>query len=308
MIKINLTLEQKNSIKEKIKNDIDTIVCGVNQIYEELNKKNFFKIAELINNEKKIEKICLLSEKKELHEFNENYKKLFDEDKKGKNENEIKYIEKYITEEYEKIYNKFSKRNVAYDILKIMELNVCPYCNRQFIFTIKKKTRPEFDHFFPKSEYPFLAVSIYNLIPCCGLCNKFKSNSNSPDFLYPYEDSFEDKQIYFEIDNIINKLYKDDNLNLRIKSKNEDNDKIIKIYKDKFKIEEIYMQHLDYAGELIKKIYIFNDDAIESIYNSYNEIFSNSFELKKLILGMYYDFNQQPLSKFTNDILKQCNF
>ena len=31
--------------------------------------------------------------------------------------------------------------------------------------------RPQFDHWFPKKKYPLLAISFYNLIPCCTYCN-----------------------------------------------------------------------------------------------------------------------------------------
>ena len=55
--------------------------------------------------------------------------------------------------------------------------NTCTYCNRQYTFTINGKnnneriTRPEFDHWFPKSLFPLLSLNIYNLIPCCSICN-----------------------------------------------------------------------------------------------------------------------------------------
>ncbi|MFX8327742.1 hypothetical protein ABTL71_18955, partial [Acinetobacter baumannii] len=53
--------------------------------------------------------------------------------------------------------------------------DTCPYCNRSYIYYIsrRKEIKPQIDHFFPKSKYPFLAMSFYNLIPSCQTCNGF---------------------------------------------------------------------------------------------------------------------------------------
>ena len=48
----------------------------------------------------------------------------------------------------------------------------------------------EIDHFFPKSRYPYLALSLFNLIPVCHYCNMMKSfkNTNKSEWQwYPYE-------------------------------------------------------------------------------------------------------------------------
>ncbi|MDQ7066856.1 MAG: hypothetical protein Q9M40_01995 [Sulfurimonas sp.] len=57
----------------------------------------------------------------------------------------------------------------AYKLVKSLNLSVCPYCNRNTIYNITNKNRrtSDLDHFYPKSKYPFLAVSFYNLIPSC---------------------------------------------------------------------------------------------------------------------------------------------
>ena len=60
--------------------------------------------------------------------------------------------------------------------------NSCTYCNRQYTFTVSGKnngeriTRPAFDHWFPKSRFPLLSLNLYNLIPCCAICNSGNSN------------------------------------------------------------------------------------------------------------------------------------
>lgn len=58
---------------------------------------------------------------------------------------------------------------------KITQTKVCPYCNINFVYAYDKdKVTFQLDHFYPKDKYPYLALSFYNLIPCCGSCNHKK--------------------------------------------------------------------------------------------------------------------------------------
>jgi hypothetical protein len=305
-IKINLTAEQRAEIEKLIKKDVDkNLYSKIEKISKYLNDQKFIKTAELIDTNEKVYKICLLDSKSALIGFQEKFRKAIEEDSKGKCTTLTEKTREYIKTEYEELYLKFSSHDAAYKILKVMKVNVCPYCNRQYTFTVTRKTRPEFDHFFPKSDYPFLAVSIYNLVPSCGLCNKGKSKSLPEKFLYPYEESFEDKGIHFEIPNVIGNLLKQEEIIVKLEPV-ENHQDLIKQYNDSFKIELLYEQHSDYISELLYKNYIFNDEAIESIYRSYKELFNSPSELKQLILGNYEpdNFNQRPLSKLTKDIIQ----
>ncbi len=80
-----------------------------------------------------------------------------------------------------------------YELCTLLNINVCPYCNRQYIFTVgsakNKKTRPEIDHFFPQSDYPYLACSLYNFIPSCHICNHGKREFGA-GIIYPHEEDF----------------------------------------------------------------------------------------------------------------------
>ena len=68
----------------------------------------------------------------------------------------------------------------AYTLIENMNLNVCPYCDDEYLDVVKSddKTRrtSEFDHFFPegKSKYPALAMCFYNLVLSGQNCNGLK--------------------------------------------------------------------------------------------------------------------------------------
>lgn len=70
----------------------------------------------------------------------------------------------------------------AYIFTKELGIDTCPYCNRQYIYTVEgednsKDGRPEIDHFFPEAEYPYLSCSLFNFIPSCHSCNHQKSDT-----------------------------------------------------------------------------------------------------------------------------------
>ena len=61
-------------------------------------------------------------------------------------------------------------------------LKICPYCGRQHIniakFSGYRASKPNIDHFLPKSLYPFLGISFRNLVPCCYVCNEVANKGN----------------------------------------------------------------------------------------------------------------------------------
>lgn len=64
------------------------------------------------------------------------------------------------------------------DFVKKLGIRICPYCGRAYIYRVEKNgkdgivsVKPQLDHFLPKSNYPFLAMNFFNLIPCCTQCN-----------------------------------------------------------------------------------------------------------------------------------------
>ncbi|MBS1511053.1 MAG: hypothetical protein JST86_09440 [Bacteroidetes bacterium] len=99
-------------------------------------------------------------------------------------------------------YTTFTKKTAiwnAYKLAALLGINVCPYCNRNFTFTVRKASdnyaRPEFDHFLSKARYPYLALSFYNLIPSCHTCNsnlKHTIEFNFDHYLHPYEHCFDE--------------------------------------------------------------------------------------------------------------------
>ena len=81
-----------------------------------------------------------------------------------------------------------------------LKVNVCPYCNRQYIYVTQAKGKKwvssmQMDHFFPKEHFPLFSCSFYNLIPSCYACNHGKGE-NLRKTIYPYEQEFGEDGVF----------------------------------------------------------------------------------------------------------------
>lgn len=100
---------------------------------------------------------------------------------------------------------KDSKQWNAYALCRESSYRLCPYCQLSLAVTIyrdrkEKALRPTLDHFYPKHLYPYLALSLFNLVPSCYACNsslKGTSDFFRHEHLHPFEDP---ETIKYELD------------------------------------------------------------------------------------------------------------
>lgn len=83
-------------------------------------------------------------------------------------------------------------------MVRALGLTVCPYCNRDYINSRKDNiSGAQLDHFYSRKVYPFFSVSLYNLIPVCGNCNRVKSARNI-EFASPFDQTIHwDEDVVF---------------------------------------------------------------------------------------------------------------
>lgn len=186
-------------------------------------------------------------------------------------------------------YEKFSEKSPsgwdAYGFTSLMKHNVkiCPYCNQNYIFTVMRETenetphgtnenkeklfRPCIDHFYPQKQYPFLALSLYNMVPCCEVCNlRIKKGKKVPiNTLTPYEFSL-DENFSFGYGSI----FKDKEMaNIELIDKIGGDSGTLKTYYELFLTKEIYKYHDDIAYELYKR----NEKYGERYFRYFDNLF-----------------------------------
>jgi len=202
--------------------------------------------------------------------------------------------------------------------IKKLNIQVCPYCNRNYIFNFSRNNEQQvtaqLDHFFDKKKYPFLAVSMYNLIPSCATCNQRKS-SKQENIFYPYSESFNDNAKFsysLKVNDDKHSIFTIENIHLAIEAKRSisqiNEDKVLQHIK-MFNLENLYNEHKDIVLELIQKREIYPDSYIEELLNQYEgTLFNNREDILRLITCGYVedrDLHKRPLSKLIKDISEE---
>ena len=212
-------------------------------------------------------------------------------------------------------YESFSQRGQAFSLLKDMDVNVCPYCNRIYTVTLTEnghRSRPQFDHYLSKSKYPYFAISLLNLIPCCGLCNQAKSDKEDQILYTYYEEMGTDVMFRTKAENGLTYLTGCPSAEDEFSIELEETDSItpellekVQKSKDVFHLTQLYNEHKDYVLYLYRKRYMFSDEYLQMICDSFPEMAGKFDELKGLLYLMDLEKEQwgrRPLAKLTHDI------
>lgn len=184
----------KRDIVQLINNDLDTSRVKEISDFEELLTMDFTRLKSIYNNLKKpfgiegienkieffnalrdkyLDKIDDINIKKNIEKINSDIILRLENDKNSI----IKFKDKYSHFRGER-EGKEKKNNI--ELSKALKLTVCPYCNRNFINNRgERESGRQFDHFYSQDEVPYFALSLYNLVPSCSVCNHTKRNSTN---------------------------------------------------------------------------------------------------------------------------------
>lgn len=226
--------------------------------------------------------------------------------------------ENVFIDELRKIFN-YNKKIEKPIFAKNLELSICPYCNREYIFKFKDNQQNELrtlavlDHYYDKDTYPFLSLSFFNLVPSCHTCNsKFKTINNFYENLHihPYEESFNDTaKFHLKIDSC-NFYHFMDGFKIDLLPNNP-NDEATKNTITTFRLNELYSHHKDIVLELIQKAEMYNESYIDELMQKYEgTLFKNREDLMHLITCGYIteeEISKRPLSKLIKDISEELD-
>lgn len=238
----------------------------------------------------------------------------------------LKYVFRYDAFSETKIPHKKKKdhedRPNVYQFISMLGVEVCPYCNRQFTSTVvneNRQVRPQIDHFRNKSTYPFLALSINNLVPSCAVCNLLKHDDDR-SILYPYDEGLDDNfafQAECEKDNIVALLTGAKNAEEKfiiklIERKRKPDDgyaERVKTSMDVLALDDLYQVHKGYVADLFKQRYILTKEYYEDMKGQFGKWFEEEDKKHSVRLMDYSPemWGQRPLAKLTHDISEQID-
>lgn len=218
---------------------------------------------------------------------------------------------------YEAIVNAMRYKEVREtEIVKYIEklgIRTCVYCNAQYAKTIhysnQLKAGYEIDHYKPKSKYPFLCISFFNMQPSCASCNRWKSDDESNFNLYT-DDYKNLSPFLFKLkeSSIIKYMLVQSNdvLNITIDSQEPG---LVVNHNKRFHVDALYQSFKDEAEELLWKYKTRNDTYIEQLIDSFQKKFPyKKADIKRFLYGFYSqekDIHKRPLTKMKQDIAKQ---
>ncbi len=304
--------DENNSISGEIKTKLLDIIPKV----EDNNAKEL--LMDIKNN---IHDILLLTPenlKKWADKIDNNYKDTLESIKINvptENSNIDKSLRSILVETFN--YTNYRKNKLV-ELAKKINVKTCPYCNMHYtLYAEEGKNKSghlakfQFDHFYNKDDYPMLSMSLYNLIPSCGICNQSKSKKKLSLSFHPYH-SYISKQFKFELNNPIN-LYigakTNDLIDVNFIATDSNKQSDLDVFVKTFHLKALYQRHGDIARETFDKAYEY---PYYSNQNNFNWLIDKSSDyLKRLWFGTYMnedEIEKRPMTKFIQDLAKQAKY
>ncbi len=206
------------------------------------------------------------------------------------------------TSAFQKQISEFIQNNV--------DVHTCYYCNIDFINTFKKKNAKKnaftLDHVYEKAIYPFLSLSLYNLVPSCYTCNsKVKDSKIEFNEFIPTNKDFDfNEKVKF-------KSFLSSSANIRIEKNEDFYINLIESFSNRYdkyieslNLNDRYEYHKYRVLEMINKRKIYPDSRIKEIAAL---TYRTEEDIKQDLFGIYLseELNIRPFSKLTRDISKE---
>lgn len=221
-----------------------------------------------------------------------------------------------------------------------LKIRSCPYCNAQYTLFVKhrkengadvRKKRFQFDHFYSQADYPYLSVSLYNLIPSCASCNHAKLDKpfDITSHFHPYDDENDldlwatfDVQVKFDEagrpDRGVGKFKSDridacqalglmeEHLEVKFEPRypGTPKDRIVSDHNDTFFIDGIYERHKDRALEVVKNSVVYATSMQHHLVEIEGLFAKDRSFILRFILGAHglkEEIPLRPLNKLVRD-------
>lgn len=257
-------------------------------------------VIDYLNDDDNLKKV-LIGNPEEL----DNIKAIFSSQTQVGTIKKIINYESWIDIKEDSTYQKYN----AYNLAEKLDIPTCIYCNRIYTKTVinslgKKVIRPTFDHWYQKSIYPLLALSFYNLIPSCNVCNSGVKGSTpfllSTHFHPYYKYPKKELKYTFSYDH-------EDYSKFTFKIVTNKGDVFSRNSVDAFELESIFKAHEDEIEDLRRIKDAYSEDYIKMLEsNTLKGITLDRDEVYRLAFGVHFQeakFDRRPMSKMKKDIL-----
>jgi hypothetical protein len=208
-------------------------------------------------------------------------------------------------------YTDLQQTKIAPFFEENLNISTCYYCNIDFVNTYNvkggKKNKFTLDHYYDKSTYPYLALSLYNLIPSCYTCNSKLKKTIEFNNLAPSSQKYDfDYKVKFKLkmSDLCNDLHIQNKNDIEINLK-ENYSNNFKDFIEKMHLDDRYRIHKDIVFDMIQKAELYPESRLKELENLTNIPFQ---QIKKDIFNLIdenEDLSKQPFSKLIVDMSKE---
>lgn len=198
-------------------------------------------------------------------------------------------------------------------------IRTCVYCNAQYGVSIEKAdgsneitSSYQIDHYRPKSEYPYLATSFFNLQPSCSHCNQMKSKNDALFNLYTDKrGELSPFRFRLDIGSIVKFLLtcNSSDLEILLEVKNKKDIKLLENHEDRFHLTLKYENHKEEASDIVLMSIFYSKAYLRQLQTQFGNILHclNSRALN-VLLGFPTDENdihKRPLTLLRQNLAQQ---
>ena len=208
-------------------------------------------------------------------------------------------------------YDRFRESDIAPWLVRGLNVKTCLYCNTAFTLVAERdgilddtKALLQFDHFYPKSRYPYLSMSFFNLLPVCGNCNLLLSDRSKT--VHPYLTPLDD---LFTV-SLTNTSLVQCKLNPNVMPVVDVQLKAVahKTIFDCLAIKSRYSHFADIGQEIVWRQSVYTNEYLAELRSTLKGMSFTSDQANRFILGNYCnpsEYHKRPLTKFYADVGKQ---
>lgn len=192
-------------------------------------------------------------------------------------------------------------------------IEVCPYCNRNYISKYTKdsevKVTADLDHFYYQEYYKLYSLSLYNFVPSCQICNSRLKGTKVKGLLNPYTSHIDYNNFKFEVhineETKLETIFGSNSDELEIKLIH---DETYKKHVEIFQLENLYNTHKNIASEILMKKQAYNSSYSELTKSFFEEVNFDESQKNLFLYGVELDenkFHERPLAKFIYDLVTE---
>lgn len=208
----------------------------------------------------------------------------------------------------------FMPRQIRHQLYQKMDVQVCPYCNRQYIHTVSITEEGTYlgdlDHFYPKSIYQLFSLSLWNLIPVCKPCNQLFKRQYNRRILSPTTSGFGDDCIFkIQYQYVLSMLGLNDHFTFNWEIRkyvSEDKKALIRHNLDMFHLNEVYQLHEKDIQDILRRRHLRSKmlaDRQDALLGNFR---LSAEDINRLVYGTTLNknnFHKELLGKMVYDIV-----